>query len=61
MTGRTSNAATRPHVEFRVMLPADAAEDLKQMAKVSGLAASQYLRSLYLTHRAKMYAPKDND
>ena len=61
MTGRNRASDRAPPVEVRVMLPADAAEDLKQMAKVSGLAASQYLRSLYLTHRAKMYAPKDND
>ena len=60
MTGSSRPPKRAPLVEFRVTLEQDAADDLRRMSKVSGLAATQYLRSLYLAHRAKIYAPKDD-
>lgn len=56
MTGRTAKTIRRPHVEIRVMLPAEAAADIAAMAKVTGLATSTYVRSLVMTHVAKTYA-----
>lgn len=61
MTGRTSNAARRPHVEIRVILPAEAAADIAAMAKITGLATSQYVRTLVMTHIAKIHATTEKN
>lgn len=56
MTGRKSNATRTAPIEVRVLLPADVHEDIVAMARITGLATSQYIRTLVMTHRAKTYA-----
>lgn len=48
-------------VEVRLLFPTDAYEDLKAIAKVSGLAVTQYVRALVLNHVAKIYANTENN
>lgn len=58
MTRRTADKHRTAPVEVRLLLPPDAYADLCSVAKVSGLAASQYARTLVLHHLNKLYAPK---
>lgn len=56
MTRRRTDSNRTPLVEVRLQFPADAHEDLRAIAKVSGLAVSTYVRALVLNHVAKVYA-----
>lgn len=56
MTSRTRTSPDAPPVEIRMMVPADIAQDLRAISKVSGLATSQYCRSVILKHVARIYA-----
>ncbi|MER2193324.1 hypothetical protein ABS771_08495 [Methylobacterium brachiatum] len=56
MTTRIRTHPQAKPVEVRLLIPADVYEDLKAVSKVSGLAVSQYARSLILRHVAKIYA-----
>jgi hypothetical protein len=56
MTSRHGTTARSPHVEVRVLLPAEAHQDIAAMARTTGLATSQYIRTLVMTHIAKTYA-----
>lgn len=61
MNARTRTTARSPHVEIRVLLPADAAADIASMAKITGLATSQYVRTLVMTHIAKTYSTTEKN
>lgn len=56
MTSRVSVSPNAKAVEVRLLIPAEFYEDLKAVSKVSGLAVSQYCRTLILRHVAKIYA-----
>ncbi|KIU37357.1 hypothetical protein SR39_01210 [Methylobacterium radiotolerans] len=56
MSRRRTDPSRTPPVEIRVQFPADAHEDLKKIARISGLAVSTYVRALVLNHLAKTYA-----
>lgn len=63
MTTRRRVSDAAPPVVVKLLIPADVNEDLKAISKVSGLAVSQYCRSLILKHVARIYATaetKDN-